>query len=189
MNKKVMTTAAAIMLALSLAACGANNNTNNQGEASAQTTAEQTETVTTTSNTENNTTVETVTTTVNTTTDGALDTTDMFTDRDLEQSADLTDAVYMTVADGEDIEITAEGVYVISGNAAEVTITVDVADEEKVQIVLDGVTITNTDFPCIYVKSADKVFVTTAEGTTNALTVTGTFTADGDTNGFSRSAQ
>ena len=50
------------------------------------------------------------------------------------------------------------------------------------QIVLDGVTITNTDSPCIYVKSADKVFVTTVSGSDNTLAVTGEFTADGDTN-------
>jgi len=105
----------------------------------------------------------------------------IFTDRDLEQEADLTDATYLTVADGEDISITEEGVYVISGEASEVTITVD-ADEAKVQIVLDGVTITNTDAPAIYVVSADKVFVTTTEGSENKLEVTGTYVADGDTN-------
>ncbi len=109
------------------------------------------------------------------------DSEDIFTDRDMEQEADLTDATYMTVADGEDITITEEGIYVISGEAAEVTITVE-ADEAKVQIVLDGVTITNTDALAIYVKSADKVFITTTEGSENNLSVTGTYTADGDTN-------
>jgi len=54
--------------------------------------------------------------------------------------------------------------------------------DAKVQIVLDGVSITNTDAPAIYVISADKCFVTTAEGSTNSLSVTGTFQADGTTN-------
>ncbi len=112
---------------------------------------------------------------------GAMDTTDMFTDRDLEQEADLTDAEYITVTDGQDITLTEEGVYVLSGSASEVTVTVEAGDEDKVQIVLDGVTITNTDSPCIYVKSADKVFVTTTDSD-NSLSVTGMFTADGDTN-------
>ena len=40
----------------------------------------------------------------------------------------------------------------------------------------------NDSTPCIYVKSADKVFVTTASGSENTLSVTGTFTADGTTN-------
>ena len=108
---------------------------------------------------------------------------DEFTTRDLKQTADLTDATYYEVDDDTDITITEEGVYVFNGEAEDMTIIVNVADEDaKVQLVLNGVTITNADFPCIYVKSADKVFVTTVSGTTNTLKVTGTFTADGDTN-------
>ena len=61
------------------------------------------------------------------------------------------------------------------------SIIVNAGDEDKVQIVLDGVSITNESTPCIYVKSADKVFVTTTDSE-NTLTVTGSFTADGDTN-------
>lgn len=116
------------------------------------------------------------------TADGTISTEDLFSDRDLEQSADLTAAEEYTVSDSEAITITEEGVYVISGSASDVTITVEAANEAKVQIVLDGVSVTNTDAPVIYIKSADKVFVTTAEGTENTLEVTGTFTADGDTN-------
>jgi len=110
----------------------------------------------------------------------ALDTAEMFTDRDLEQEADLADAVRYTLADGQDIRITAEGVYVLSGAASDVTLRVEAGDEDKVQIVLDGVSITNADFPCIYVTSADKVFVTASAD--SSLAVTGTFIADGDTN-------
>ena len=108
---------------------------------------------------------------------------DEFTTRDLKQTADLTDATNYEVDDDTDITITEEGVYVFSGEAEDMTIIVNVADEDaKVQLVLNGVTITNDDFPCIYVKSADKVFVTTVSGTTNTLKVTGEFTSDGDTN-------
>lgn len=112
---------------------------------------------------------------------GALDTTDMFTSRDLEQEADLSEAQSYTITDGQTIEITSEGVYVITGTATNASIVVNAGDEDKVQIVLDGVSITNDSTPCIYVKSADKVFVTTTS-TDNTLAVTGTFTADGDTN-------
>ena len=115
-------------------------------------------------------------------TGGILSAADLFTERDLKQNADLSSAVYYTLEDGQDIAITSEGVYVISGTASNVTITVEAPDTDKVQIVLDGATITNDDSPCIYVKSADKVFVTTTEGSTNTLSVTGTFSADGDTN-------
>lgn len=112
--------------------------------------------------------------------DGMLDTTSLFTDRDLCQTADLTDASYLTAADGETLRITEAGVYVISGSASNCTILVDADAEAKVQLVLDGVSITNDDFPAIYAVSADKVFVTLSGE--NALAVTGSFRADGDTN-------
>ena len=113
---------------------------------------------------------------------GTLTKDSVFTDRDLEQTADLTNAKKYTVKSGDDIKITAEGVYVLSGNAQNVTVTVDAADDAKVQLVLNGVTITNSDSPAVYVKSADKVFVTTVKGSSNTLKVTGSFTQDGDTN-------
>ena len=113
-------------------------------------------------------------------TNDTYSTSDMFTDRDLEQTVDTTDATKYTVTSGKDINITKEGVYVISGTATNSTIYVEADDEAKIQIVLDGVNITNTNFPCIYVKSGDKVFITTSAD--SSLTVSGTFKADGDTN-------
>ncbi len=107
---------------------------------------------------------------------------DIFTDRDLLQEADTSEAETIEVADNEDITISEAGTYIITGTAENATIIVEAADDAKVQLVLDNVSITNDDSPAIYVKSADKVFVTTAEGSDNTLSVTGTFTADGDTN-------
>ena len=106
--------------------------------------------------------------------------TELFTTRDLEQTPDLEDAVYYTLESNKDITITKEGIYVVTGSAENASIIVEVGDEEKVQIVLDNATITNDNRPCIYVKNADKVFVTTKN--TNTLKVSGTFTADNDTN-------
>ncbi|MBR7037073.1 carbohydrate-binding domain-containing protein [bacterium] len=57
----------------------------------------------------------------------------------------------------------------------------EAGDQDKVQIVLDGVIITNTDSPCIYVKTADKVFVTTTDSE-NTLEVIDEFVDDGETN-------
>lgn len=113
---------------------------------------------------------------------GAIDASELFSKRDLKQSAELSEATVYTVSDGKDISITAEGVYVLSGSAKNVTVVVDAGDEDKVQLVLDGLSVTNDDSPVIYVKNADKVYVTTAEGSENTLSVTGTFTADGSTN-------
>ena len=102
---------------------------------------------------------------------------DLFSGRDLEQEADLSNAVSYTVADGQDITISEKGVYVLNGAASGVTVTVDAPEDAKVQIVLNGVSVTNADFPCIYVKAADKVFVTVSAD--SSLSVTGAFRADG----------
>ena len=105
---------------------------------------------------------------------------DLFTDRDLSQTADQSDAVTFTVTDGEDIRITEAGTYVLSGTASDVTVYVEAGKNDKVQLVLQGLNLTNSDFPCIDVISADKVFVTTSAD--SSLSVTGTFRADGSTN-------
>ena len=111
---------------------------------------------------------------------GIIDTTNLFTKRDLTQTADTSSAKTLEVSDGQTLKITEEGVYVIKGTAKNCTIRVEADDTAKVQLVLDGVSITNDSTPAIYVVSADKCFVTT--GADSTLSVTGAFTADGDTN-------
>ena len=107
---------------------------------------------------------------------------DLFTEKDLLQTVDTSSASKISVKDGENVTIDKEGTYVISGNSKNTTIYVEVDDSEKVDLVLDGVNITNESMPCIYVKSADKVFVTTTKGSSNTLKVTGEFKTDGETN-------
>ena len=111
---------------------------------------------------------------------------DLFSSRDLSQTADLSEAKYLTVSDGETVTITEAGVYVLSGSAKNACIVVEAGDEDKVQLVLDGLTIVNENQPCILVESADKVFLTSAEGSENTLTVTGKFSGDEDAVIFSR---
>ena len=106
---------------------------------------------------------------------------DVFTTRDLTQIADLSNATNYTVSSDNDIHITEEGVYVLTGTANNTTIYVEAGSEDKVQLVLDGVNITNDNFPFIYVKTADKVFITSTS-TDNTLAVSDSFTKDGDTN-------
>ena len=168
--KKILAMGLAGAMIFSMAACGTKETT----EAAEDVTEEVTEVVQEIDQ-------EMIVTTANVTSDGAIDASGLFTERDLTQTADLTDAEYYTLQDGQDIEITSAGVYVLSGTATDVTIKVNAGDEDKVQIVLNGVNITNSDSPAIYVVNADKVFVTTTD-TENTLSVTGTFAADGDTN-------
>ena len=104
---------------------------------------------------------------------------DLFTERDLVQVPDLTGAESVVVADGQDYHITKEGTYVFSGTAAGMTVYVEAGAEDKVNIVLDGLSVSNTDFPCIYIITADKVFITTVAD--SSLSVTGAFRKDGST--------
>ncbi len=109
-----------------------------------------------------------------------LSASDIFTDRELEQNVDTNNATKYTVQDGENITITEEDIYLITGSAKNAQIVVNTDDDSKVQLVLENLTIINDNSPCIYVKNADKVFVTTVG--TNNLTVSETFTSDGTTN-------
>lgn len=126
----------------------------------------------------------------------SLDTSDMFTDRDLEQTYDESEAETITLADGasstsadgvtidgDTITITKEGIYVLSGTLSDGQVIVDCEDENaKVQLVLNGVTISNDSSAAIYVKAADKTFITTVKGTTNTLSMTGTYEAIDENN-------
>lgn len=71
--------------------------------------------------------------------------------------------------EGSTVTVSQAGTYVISGSLDEGQLIVDASDEDKVQLVLAGVTIHNEEGPAIYIKNADKTFVTLAEGSTNAL--------------------
>ena len=104
---------------------------------------------------------------------------ELFTERDLEQEADLFHAEEITITSGQDVRITKEGVYVLSGTASGSTVYVEADPQDKVQLVLRGLSISNEGFPCIYILTADKVFITVAED--SSLAVTGEFRKDGDT--------
>ncbi len=68
------------------------------------------------------------------------------------------------------ISVTSAGTYVFSGTLSDGQIYVNVSKEEKVQLVFDGVNITNTTTACVYVDSCDKTVITLAKGSKNTLT-------------------
>lgn len=82
---------------------------------------------------------------------------------------------------GNIITISKEGTYVLSGALSEGQIVVD-ADSAKVQLVLDNVDITCASSAAIYVKNADKTFITLAEGSENILMNTAEYEAIDDNN-------
>ena len=82
---------------------------------------------------------------------------------------------------GSTITILDEGTYVISGSLENGMIIVNSEDVDKTQIVLKGASIHNEKGAAIYVKQADKVFLTLEKGTENTLSSGKTFDAmDGE---------
>lgn len=115
-----------------------------------------------------------------------LDLEDQFSDRDQDASYDKATATGITLdgdtasvsgdgvtVDGSTVTITAAGTYVVTGELDSGQIVVDAGDDDKVQIVLAGASITAGENAAILVKNADKVFLTLADGTTNTLSDSG----------------
>ncbi len=124
-----------------------------------------------------------------------IDRTNMFTNRDsrteydeaevirisLSDSGIVTDSANVTV-EGSTVTITGEGSYLITGSLSDGMLFVDTDKANKVQLILAGVSISNDDSAAIYVRQADKVFITLAEGTENTLKNGGTYTAIDENN-------
>ena len=126
--------------------------------------------------------------------DGILDSSDMFTNRDKEIGYDEESAIAINlsdgastadsdsvVIDGDTITIAEEGTYILSGGLTNGQIVVE-AENAKVQLVLDNADISCETSAAIYVKAADKVFITTTDGSTNTVCTSGEFEAIDDNN-------
>ncbi len=126
--------------------------------------------------------------------DGILDSSDMFTNRDKEIGYDEESAIAINlsdgastadsdsvVIDGDTITITEEGTYILSGSLTNGQIVVE-AENAKVQLVLDNADISCETSAAIYVKAAEKVFITTTDGSTNTVCTSGEFEAIDDNN-------
>ncbi|MDE5873860.1 MAG: carbohydrate-binding domain-containing protein [Lachnospiraceae bacterium] len=122
-----------------------------------------------------------------------LDTSDMFTDRDLNPAYDKAEESVLSdsgststsknvYVEGSTITINKAGIYHITGSLSDGMIIVDSDKTEKIQLVLDGVTIHSDVSAAIYVRQADKVFVTLAEGSVNELSSGESYVATDDNN-------
>ena len=154
------------IVALSIAVAGCNKQADN-GTIEPTTTANTSITTTTGKNT-----------TLNYSKNSPLDTSNMFTQTDLTQTVDTTNAKKITLEDGKDVTIDAAGTYVITGTAKNSTVIVNASADAEVHLVFDNVSITNTNKPAVYTVNAKNVYVTTTQNSTNNLKVTGEFTED-----------
>lgn len=120
---------------------------------------------------------------------------DMFTDRDWETSYDKSGSVHIQLngtsatassdsvkISGTTITITEDTTHVISGTLDNGMIVVEADETAKLQIVLNGVNISSETSAALYIISADKVFVTLADGTENTLSNGGSFEAIDENN-------
>lgn len=79
--------------------------------------------------------------------------------------ADISGGAYF--ADGA-VHIVSAGRYVLTGEL-EGSVVIDATNSDKIWLLLDGVAITNPDGAAIDVEQAEKVFLTLAEGSENAV--------------------
>lgn len=107
---------------------------------------------------------------------------DMFTKGDLKTEYDGEKAEKITLSGSEDITITEENTYILSGSLDGACLVIDADKSAKIRLVFDGVSIENSGSAALYVKQADKVFITLAEGSENTLASYGEFVQTDDNN-------
>lgn len=164
-----------LVLALALTGCGegAGTETTGSGWKEAETTGE-------TEDTANNSSA------VGT----AVDTSDMFSDRDYRTEYDESKSAVIQLSgdtaacssdavqiSGSTVTITDEGTYILRGTLEDGMIIVNADENDKLQLVLDGVSVTSAASAPLYILEADKVFLTLPEGTENVLSNGGSFEA------------
>lgn len=80
------------------------------------------------------------------------------------------------------VTISEAGTYILSGSASNAQVIIDADKETKIQLVLDDLTLNCESSAPIYVRKADKVFITLADGSSNTLSTTGEFVTIDDNN-------
>lgn len=125
----------------------------------------------------------------------ALDISEMFSTRDSDASYDENTSAVIALNEtgaecssdavsisGSTITVQDEGTYILSGTLDNGMVVVNAENTDKVQLVLNGVSINSDTSAAIYVAQADKVFITLAEGSQNSLSNGGEFVAIDDNN-------
>lgn len=128
-------------------------------------------------------------------TSASEDTDSLFSDRDFEVGYDESESALIELAgdtaacssdaveiSGSTVTIMDEGTYILSGTLDDGMVIVDTDKENKVQLVFNNVTIHSETCSPIYIRQADKVFITTASGSANTLSNGGSFTAIDENN-------
>ena len=128
-------------------------------------------------------------------TTASADSSDFFSFRDFEVGYDESSSALITLngssascgsdavaVSGSTVTIGDEGSYILSGTLNDGMIIIDAEKTDKIQLVLDGVSIHSETSAPLYVRQADKVFITLADGTENTLSNGGGFAAIDENN-------
>lgn len=114
---------------------------------------------------------------------------ELFSDRDDDATYNDSEAIAVTLngsgagaasslvsSENGVVTLKGAGTYLLSGELSG-QIIVDAPKEDKLQLVLRGVTVACDTSSALYIRQADKVFLTLDEGTENKFTTTGEFVA------------
>ena len=98
----------------------------------------------------------------------------MFTKRDSSTDYDEAAAQYIDLdAQTGDITLTEAGDYVLSGTLSDGSVIINAPEDAKLHLILNGAHIASQSAAALYVISADKVFVTLADGSENGISAAG----------------
>ena len=122
-----------------------------------------------------------------------VDTSQLFSDRDFETDYDAAKCIPIVLqgdtasgngitVSGSTVTISQEGCYLLSGQLNDGMILIDATNQSKIQLIMNQVTIHSSTSAPIYVRQADKVFITLAEGSTNTLSCGESYVAIDDSN-------
>lgn len=125
----------------------------------------------------------------------AINPSELFSSRDLDGSYMESDCAIISLngnsascsssainISGSQITISEAGSYLLRGTLNDGCITIDTSKNDKVQLILDQVQITCSNSAAIYIRQADKVFITLAPNTTNALINGGSYADSAEDN-------
>jgi hypothetical protein len=114
-----------------------------------------------------------------------LDASEMFSGKDIEVGYDESECTVITLGgesarvegkgasvSGGTVTVSGAGDYLISGKLTDGCIVVDADGEDKVRLIFKGVSINSSSGAAIYVKQADKVFITLSKESVNEFSNT-----------------
>lgn len=98
----------------------------------------------------------------------------MFTKRDSRTDYDEAAAQYIDLdAQTGNLTLTEAGDYVLSGTLTDGSVIINAPEDAKLHLILNGAHIASQSAAALYVISADKVFVTLADGSENGVSAAG----------------